>query len=133
MIKAIGILSLTLPMMATALSAPRPAWAEGNYVSSCEAAVYATGNRLGIPPNQTAPGTDGPNSISARDRLRPSGQAQPRSLGPTASSQTNAMPADERLRISTLLTQALIAARRNDEFLCEARLNDAMEAAGVGP
>ena len=101
----------------------------GNFVSSCEADVFTTGERLGVSPNLYAPGTDGPNTVTAPETRYASGQAQARVLGLPGPLAHPAAPGETTDRLQLLLTEALIAARRNDDFLCRKRLEDAVKVA----
>jgi hypothetical protein len=115
------------------MAAAHPAVAGGgNFMSSCEAEVFATGERLGVSPNLYAPGTDGPNTVTAPETRFASGQPQARVLGLPGPLAHPAPPGETTDRLQILLTEALIAARRNNDFLCQKRVEDAVRVAGEG-
>ncbi|HVJ51682.1 MAG TPA: hypothetical protein VM689_04435 [Aliidongia sp.] len=128
MTKTIG---LSLIALSVAWAPPASA-ASGNFISSCEADVFATAQSLGVEPNLYAPGTDGPNTVTATDRQFASGQPQARSLDLPPPPANPAPPSETADRQRALLTQALIAARRDNDFLCRARIEDARRAADAG-
>ncbi len=120
------------PVLALLLAAGSAQAAGGNFMSSCEADVFDTSQKLGVAPSLYAPGTDGPNTTLATNNPLASGQNQARVLGLPGPIANPAPPGERTDQIQALLTSALVAARRNDDFLCRARLQDAVRVAG-GP
>lgn len=126
-----AILAFALPLVPVAilaLAAPVPsAAADGQFMSGCELDVFKAGQSLGVEPARTAPGTDGPNALTASERRFAMGQPE---ILPPADARTPRAPPpaadDAAPRERELLTRALVAARRGDDFTCQIRVEDAL-------
>jgi hypothetical protein len=126
-----SLLALALPLVsaaALALAAPLPAAAaDGQFMSSCERDVFKAAQALGVEPARTAPGTDGPNELTALERRFVMGQ--PEILTPDEAKKPKVAPptSDDLAPCEReLLTRALVAARRGDDFTCQLRVEDAV-------
>jgi hypothetical protein len=133
MLKQTGrsVLAFALPLVpaaALALAAPLPAAAaDGQFMSGCELDVFKAGQRLGIEPARTAPGTDGPNALTASERRFAMGQPEILLSDPARTPKAAPPTMDDvASRERELLTRALVAARRGDDFTCQIRVEDAL-------